>query len=435
MKTRLTLFAFLCLQILSFKLHSQDDIKNYKQPDVSDGSSLLISANPSYNNENSSLDTSASFNINTDVNYIKWRFTPKYNYAFNVSAFGNFSRNSSNTGVRTNGAFYLDINGGASYFVIKNKFYIGTYLSSYNQFNGHTSPYNRLSIYPNIGYGKIVNAFIITETSNFENILFKENYISKKLTKGDKVWLNSILDKRNNSEFITNFKDNSEIVFFTELEEALLSRGIITKPLNARTTMELYQSITNNNFLYFPRFRGFQLQAELQQTYSRNNYSNRNYSAINFSSIYGIPLNMKLGVVASAFLSFPLNNDSNNTVFDFSFHSPLVIQDIHQIRSFSNGLKPDIYDLGSTSYSYKAGAVLSAYYYINNKAGLVSTVKYLIGKKRYLNNIFDYSIDINTTFLYNIIAKLNAYSSVGFRKNYYYNYSFSINGGISYYIF
>src|SRR5207247_877824 len=99
---------------------------------------------------------------------------------------------------------------------------------------------------------------------------------------------------------------------------------------NARVTMELYQALTNSNYLNFPRYKGFLTQAEIEYSLSTNNpYSNFHYIfpiTLNLSSVYGLPVNMKLGIVTSAFFNVPLNKNYNYNIYHFAFHSPIFLQ-------------------------------------------------------------------------------------------------------------
>lgn len=83
------------------------------------------------------------------------------------------------------------------------------------------------------------------------------------------------MEERNDKDFISRYRDNDEVEFFTQVEALLLKEKIIDRSLNAKTTMMLYQTITNPKFVYYPEFEGYQLQAELQL--QANDKSNENF--------------------------------------------------------------------------------------------------------------------------------------------------------------
>lgn len=96
----LTIFIFLTF---INPLFTQDDIKNYKQPDVSEGSNLLIKSSPSYDNEKENLENYVykSLHINLGASFIKWKFTPKFNYTFILSTNAYIDKRTRNSDLMT----------------------------------------------------------------------------------------------------------------------------------------------------------------------------------------------------------------------------------------------------------------------------------------------------------------------------------------------
>ena len=139
MKIIIFYLAFFLLFTYSITLHSQDDIKNYKQPEVSEGSNLILKSSPSYDNEKEKLENYIykSLHINMGASFIKWKFTPKFNYTIIVSSNAYIDKSTrtsdlitedKTTETFTNTNFLASLVGGASYYLIKDKFYSGIYI-------------------------------------------------------------------------------------------------------------------------------------------------------------------------------------------------------------------------------------------------------------------------------------------------------------------
>ena len=90
----ITLSAILLLFLtITFNLYAQDDIKNYRQPDVSKGTSVILGGNLMYNDYHDPIDPNITYDyrnadVNTGLNASHWRFTPKTSYGIFVSASG-----------------------------------------------------------------------------------------------------------------------------------------------------------------------------------------------------------------------------------------------------------------------------------------------------------------------------------------------------------
>src|SRR5207247_1551385 len=114
------------------------------------------------------------------------------------------------------------------------------------------------------GYGKITNAARVMISFNFEKILKKEGVITNALNPEIKTKLTELLDKRNNKDYISKYKDDDEIIFFREVEKLLLNEGVITQPLGAEATLRMYRALNNIKYIYYPKYKGISTQLDLQ---------------------------------------------------------------------------------------------------------------------------------------------------------------------------
>lgn len=437
MLRKVNLFIFL-VNLISLTSFSQNPIKEYEQPKVIEGSNLSIYAAPNLELSNRDIkvfDSKLSYYMRFSSGYTKWRFTERLDYALSTTFTTSLSKNpySSNDGFRSSVEF--NFRGGASYFYLKDKLFAGLYSSGSTQFSRGNKPYYNINLYPNIGFGKITDAFIVNETSNFEKVLKDEKFINKPFDKKTRMLINLILDKRNGNVFSSLFKNDAEIEFFTELEKFMLDEKIINKPLNARVTMKLYQTLYDRNFILFPLYKGYQFQAEL-------NYPNSNYEdtiiypyTLSLNAVYGIPLSSKTSVLFSAHYVFPLNNNYNVDFYSANMHSPVFIRSEFAKISNYNYLNRGYIPIYGNLHYYKAAAEFYIFHYLNQMAGIIGSIKYITGKQKAPNSYMDYSVIANADLVLNIINKLRFTTGIDYYFNDKKEYYLSFRSGISYFIF
>jgi hypothetical protein len=442
------LYLFLHLFIISI-LFSQEKAKEYELPDVIEGMNLNVLVNPYLSISKESTDTSVnetnySFRFTSSVS--KWKFTPRYNYVFKAHTQGEVYKSSGDgivsrflpkTGEEkfTYTSFGLSYEAAADY-VFTDKFYFGVYNNSYFYTNNRSTPGFLTSIYPYLGYGKIVNAFVINEVSNIEEVLKREKYVTDSFNKKNRLQLNVLLDKRNTGEFSSKYKSDAEIEFFTELEKLLLKEKIINKPLDARATMKIYQSLTNGNFILFPVFKGWQINSELELLY-RNDKNDTNYypRAFTFSGIYGLPISNKSSILLSAAVSFPTNSNYNYGNYDFEIHSPVILRTKTQYNSFNQVLLPEYWFFNYWNlYDYKIFGKVNYFHNFSSTVGFSVSLNFVTGKRKQ-ENYFNRILSGEAILKYNIINKLTIESGLYFRALDKYDYSVSFGTFIGYNIF
>ena len=407
MKTSHFLAAFLLSMFLTSHFSfAQNEIEKYELPKLIEGSNLYVSNFTSFYSSNTN-DSIKWNNMNVDLNslYRKWRFTRRLNYSANLSAGFNYTRNGVKNSIQDTVFKYiyggLNFEGGLSYYLLKDLLYAGTHLRSNERFSSRSKPFFSNSGYVYLGIGRLVNAGQVMYTKNFENILLDEKITSKKLPYNVFNKLTVLLDKRREDEFISKYKDDADIEFFSQVEKLLLDEGIISSPLGSRSTLKLFQSLTNFSFVYFPRYKGYSVQLELNYNNLKNEFEKEHNSQfLNLSIVYGLPIGSKTALAFSCFAGYPIRNDSVY-YYDYSFYnSPITIIE------FYVPYYPETYYLETKKYDYLLGAKAIAYYNISAVAGIMGYINADFGKTSYSKN--DYSITSVIDFRYNILSRLTA---------------------------
>ncbi|MBL8017907.1 MAG: hypothetical protein JNK43_11590, partial [Ignavibacteria bacterium] len=259
----LILIAFLFTA--SINIYTQNPIKDYDVPKISEGMNLELSGSPRFNLQKDKSDTANSeyaYEIDLGASYTKWRFSPSLDYTLSATLSGSsYSYPESNIIEKNEHSSRLlfGYTGSVSKYIVPKHLYFGMHSEGFLQAQYHRKPSYIFTFSPYVGTGRITNAFVVNEALNIEKILLKRGYINKVLDKDTRTLLNNLLDRRNLGEYRSKYKDNAEIHFFEETEAMLLEKGIISKPLNAAATMEIYQSFTNNKYILYPVFKGYQL--------------------------------------------------------------------------------------------------------------------------------------------------------------------------------
>lgn len=308
-----TIFIILLVSAASADLFSQKDANEYEPPEVVKGSNLFISAYPyiSASKGNSvSPESVVNYYVDLGASYKKWRYSRSLDYILRVSAYGFINKNESNlltdlTETNHYSRFSFNLLGNASRYIIKDKLYTGLYAKSNNFFSSEEKPSIYLSLNPNIGYGRVVDAYVVNQSRNIEDVLIREGFTSSGLSRKVNRMLNNLLDKRDMGEFFSKYHDDDEVEFFTNLEKLLLDEKVIDRPLNARATMKIYQSLHNQKFILFPLLKGWNIQGELGYTYGNTTPDTAHYPVtLTISGLYGIPLNRKASLLFSSAFAF-----------------------------------------------------------------------------------------------------------------------------------
>lgn len=436
------LLTALCLTssvFLSSSSRSQDIVSEYKEPQVIEGSNLTIYADPDimYGNRYDSRSTNQfGYFIGARAYYTKWKFTNRIDYSLSSSVHLDMSKypDSDHDNFYSSSSFGLK--GALSYYLIKDKLFIGGYNRFSAGFHNYQSSMFQNRFYPFIGYGKLTDAFIINETSNFESVLLKEKYISKPFDIKTRDLLNLLLDQRNSSVFGSLYKDDADIEFFTKLEKILLEKGIINKPLNARTTMKLYQTLTNSSFILFPLFKGFQFQAELG--YITNNYDAdtvRDPVTLSLNSVYGKPLGIHTSLLFYGHFVFPVNKNSNTDYYEPNMHSPVLLRAEYQLIRNYNEINPDFIYIKNGLFDYKANAGIKIFHYFNPFTGISGWFEGYIEKNKVSSLPLGYNIYTGGELLLNVLNKFRISSGVHIFKETGNGFMVHLRNSLTYYIF
>jgi hypothetical protein len=331
------------------------------------------------------------------------------------------------------------LSGGVSYYFLKEKLYGGFFEDANANFNSHYKPGASAKLFPSLGTGLIINAAQVTDADNMEKSLLHDKIITNPLPADVKKKLVELLDKRNNSEFLSKYKDDNEIEFYSAIEKLLLESGIIKTPLGSRSVLKLFQVITNHNFVYFPKYKGWMAQAELMYQTSNSSRDSTAKSFINsvtLSGVYGLPVKNNLSLLGSVFASFPVAYDYLGNYTNFSFHAPIFIAESNLLinnSSRKNLVPKEIYINSYDKYKYKVSAMLEAFYNINSMAGIDFNMQY--GLAKITGNNTKSSFVANLNFIFNVLSRMGITASAYFTKSYKTEYNFTAGIGMSYFLF
>ena len=441
---RILIFAVITI---SANIFSQDDIQEYKPPKLMKGFNLTLETSPSFasylNNDQYKQNTFIA-DMNATVN--QWRFTDNFLYAAAVSISGAASKKYYSTidEVYNPGwGSYFDFrfSGGASYYPFKD-FYANLYINSDNMFQSRRFPYFPFEIYPGIGYGRMFDVSRVNQMQNFESALEDEKIINSPLKKSTRKKLTELLDKRQDRDFLSMFKDDGDIEFFARVEDLFKDEGVIQGNLSSRAVLRMYQALTNNSYVYFPVFKGFQVQAETK-VYSKYNYNYNGsikeyciylFNAYILSGIYGLPVNRKLSFLGSAYTVIPVFEKFLQDGENFEFNSPITLAERNSLN-YDNfrAISQTNNNYGESFTKMDVGLSLQGFYSISRFCGLASDIytEYLLR---------DYEGDEITggagaSFVFNILnhLKMKINFDISSTKNTKYRYTFSSD--VTYYVF
>ena len=402
--------------------------------------------------ENFSNNT-ANFPVSTDRRYTEielgltatgWKFTKCINIGGQINLNGYyFYGNLSDGDFAKVRSFYGSIFGEADYYPFENDFYAT--ISSGNRFvntSTESSPNVLLLttagkgsinyLWGGVGYGRIINTASKTKEENFEDILFKQRVIAHPFSSSLKKKIETLIEKRNNKDFISEYIDNADALFFKELQSVLRKENIIEGNLDAETTIKLYQTLTNDRYLYYPNYSGFQVQSELQ---AQLNYDYFNHF-LTTGGIVGMPVSEKTNFLFSGFLALPLNKHSNaEGLFNrfknpFTNYLPVILQQYKIDNANYIDNQENFFDF-SENQDFFVGANAIMFYKFDEYAGVRGYFSSIINKPKASNanslstfgTVLDYNIFSRLTLNLNLETKItNEYF-----PDFYYNLGFLWN--------
>ena len=445
-------FVFFCLLFIFIYscAYSQKDIL-YNNNFESSGSILNIFSN-NFNSERY-LQESGEFNSSNyqiSLDFSMWKFSKKLlagayfnstaEYIYRNQIYNNKSYYNKRTSIRG------EIFTGLGYYPFKNKFYsslsFGSSFYSSKSESEHqqtiisgltNNSYSTNYFFPAVGYGRIVNMERSSTESNFEDVLLKEKYIQTPLPADVRKQLTEFLEERNDKDFISRYRDNDEVEFFTQVESLLLKEKIIDRALNAKTTMMLYQTLTNPKFVYYPEFEGYQVQAEVQLHADDNPYQN----FITLGGIYGKLFNESSQMLFSGFMSFPLNTSAdayglfNFVKNPFNNYLPVLFQRYELQKNNYLDPRRTSSDYSNNNQNYFLGGKIIFFKSFSSFIGIRPFTEFImnkpIGSKEEIISSTGAGIDYNifSRLLFNLFAEANITNK--FKPQYFYSIGFFLN--------
>src|SRR5438034_10587419 len=90
--------SLIFLLTVTIKLYSQDDVKNYKEPEVSEGSIIKLDGGFTYSDYQNEYNQLFNFyhrysNVNVVLNASHWRLTPKLSFGIFADASAEYNYN------------------------------------------------------------------------------------------------------------------------------------------------------------------------------------------------------------------------------------------------------------------------------------------------------------------------------------------------------
>ncbi len=264
------------------------------------------------------------FKMNIGADYRQWKFTDRLMLAGYGK--GNFTRiwsktpQGPDTGNLGFSRFQAALYGAASYYLTPNKFYItGAIGGGYDLFKldrdfqemEHIdTSVSSSSVWAALGYGRINNRQVVEYAYDFDDALVKRGIITSKLDDKTLKEISILLYKQRDGMYLDKYEDDEFIELFGDVEKALLQGGYISGSLNAKSSIQLYEILRNTSkkFVFYPKYSGYQVQAQLQYQLSNIEKAKTHEHYASFSGIYTFNLNKQTNLVLSAFYSMPLDS-------------------------------------------------------------------------------------------------------------------------------
>jgi len=186
--------------------------------------------------------------------------------------------------------------------------------------------------------------------------------------------------------------------------------------LGAETLLRMYQAITNDKFLYYPKYKGFRGQLDLQLNPVDNGPAG---NFLILSGIYGFPIFKQTRGALAAFTALPLNkNIYGYDLFSgirnpFSNTLPVTVEQF-QLDKYNH----DFY--GNPMYDYRSdlinitGFKMHIFHTFNSFAGIILHGQYLYSKPRNLANFSE--LDAGFQIDYNVLSFIKLSGNVDLIK-------------------
>ncbi len=415
------IFIFICNVV-----KSQNIYEKYTQNDTLRGQKLWVGVNNlSYNR---TVSQYSSLEINLNASYTKWKFTPKNLYYFQVQASDRYNKISSDDNF-PNGRrnfFFGTIYGGYSHYLQPKEFYgnISTKLEYYND-NGDFGDNNMSGkgfLFGALGYGRINNAQGLEAAEYFSEALLRTKVINRPLDKSTLLSIDKIIYAYKNGNYGSDYKDDAEIYLMKDIEKVLLEHNAISEKLDAESTMRLFTIFSNRSqkYNFYPRYVGFQTQAEIQYNLFSEIKPKEHFAKI--SAAYGLPISNNTNFLLNGFYARVLNDDAGNYLQSFPQYNllPYGEADISNFNFTNNDFEHGNY-YNSVIAANKSIVGVNAYltHTINSTAGIFGTVSYNYYPKNsdIINSEANFLFTCSAGLTYNIYSRLFANFYVSYYKN------------------
>lgn len=414
----MTKIFVVCCLLLGLNNYSigQNVYANYNSNDTIRGEKLILGLN------NLGYDKTVSgykyFFANLNTNYLKWKFTPKQLLYFNGNIsyyYSNFSSDSYPLGNNKSSRIDADIFGGGSFYLKPNKIYLSAF-AKLNYFGKNSDDAENKSngngyLFGGVGYGRITNAQGLEAAEYLSESLYKKGIISTRLDKNTLISIDKIIRAYRNGNYDNDYKDDSQIYLLKDIERTLINTNAIKGKLDAEATMRIFSVIANTSmkYFYYPRYIGFQTQAEIQYHAFGSIKPKENFAKL--TAMYGIPVTKSTNIILTGFYAKALNDDAGLFTQNTSNYYMLGYTDINNFNFssydyYSNQILENKSIVGFNSVTMQS---------INSTAGIL----FRAGYYNYPSNG-----DAETDFLaycdiflqYNILSKLNSQLGLSYYK-------------------
>lgn len=371
------------------------------------------------------------FKMNLAGDYRQWKFDEKWLLA--GYAKGDFLRiwsktpQGPDTGNLGFSRFTASVYAAASYYIKPNKFYLtGAIGGGYDLFKldrdfqeveHKDTSVSSSAVWGAIGYGRINNRQVVEYAYDFDEALVKRGIIDRSMDDKTLREISALLYQQRDGMYLDKYEDDEFAELFADVEKSLLNAGYISGPLGARAAIELYEILRNTSkkYVFYPKYAGYQLQAQLQYQLSNIEKSKTHEHYASFSGAYAMNMNKKTNLVLSGFFSIPLDTMAVGTSMPSGSNPE---------NSFQNYLPflPDRNNLDFFSEYYGTGVFGSRYVpglqsLVGARADLFYNISSVIGVQANLllsNRFFKYAdskphVGLVARFDYNIYSQLFSY--------------------------
>lgn len=459
----------LILLFLSFtKIYSQNIYKDYNLTDTIKGERLTLGTNSVGYSHSSEYGN--TLNLNLNAMYSKWKYTPSLLYYIQTTLYTNYNRSNYYDGtiVERNGNLnrsysyentnFIYVAASASYYFKPKKFYLSAaYSAELRNINSnysdnsqsYSNSHGQGFLWTGIGYGRIENAEGLEQALTASESLLNYKVISAKLSPATLKEIDKKLYQFRNANYRSNYIDDASIVLMKDIEAILLNNREISQPLNAESSVRLYQVLMNSSerFYYYPRYIGSQINLVVQTHTFSHEKPKENFLTI--AGVYGWPVSEKTNILFSAAFKHKLNVNAGNYSYQlpayYSFYGYVPDYFNTQFDTRVSGLGVFAESYGYLDYhNSQISAKVISTYSLSSTAGLNLGAEYYFypansetdNFEYYYSNrlVNEYRFRIAGQLDYNIYSRLFSHFRAGFGQDNYRN-SFSIGVDFEYVVF